>query len=371
MVEALKKLDKKFLIIAGCIILLPLLLIIFLAIVQSCGNSKVTYEQYEDKMISAAEKYLKKEKKLPTGEAEVVTTSLDTLVDGGYIKSPSKLLEDETCSGQVNVRRNGSSVESNNGGFLNYTVSLTCDDYKTKHFIDVLTENIVTSGSGLYKVGDEYIFKGDKVKNYITLFDVEYRIMSITNDGMLKLIKSEQEYNTRVWDNKYNTETNSSSGKTIYEDSSLLNHLISDYENSKVISKKLKPYIVAYDTCTGKRASDDYTISRDIDCSSKVGKQLISLLNVSDFALASTDPECVSTISKSCRNYNYLNKMSISTWTPNSIKDNSYEAMYISDGLSGFESADRYNEYNIVIYIDGNQLFTKGEGTELNPYVIK
>ena len=48
MLEALKKLDKKFLIIAGCIILLPILIIIFLAIIQGC-NRNITYENYEQK----------------------------------------------------------------------------------------------------------------------------------------------------------------------------------------------------------------------------------------------------------------------------------------------------------------------------------
>ena len=57
-------------------------------------------------MISAAEKYFKKN--LPTEESELVTVNLDTLVETGYIKSSDKLLGD-SCNGNVNVRRNGSS----------------------------------------------------------------------------------------------------------------------------------------------------------------------------------------------------------------------------------------------------------------------
>ena len=43
MVNALKRMDKKFLIFAGLIICLPILLIVFLALIQGCGNRKDSY----------------------------------------------------------------------------------------------------------------------------------------------------------------------------------------------------------------------------------------------------------------------------------------------------------------------------------------
>ena len=64
MVEALKKLDKKFLIIAGCVILIPIFVIVFLAIVQGCSGGTITYEKYEQKMISAAQKYFADKNKI-------------------------------------------------------------------------------------------------------------------------------------------------------------------------------------------------------------------------------------------------------------------------------------------------------------------
>ena len=59
MLRALKSMDKKFLIMAGVVLGVPILLIIFLAIMQGCGNSKVSHESYEEKMILAAQKYIK------------------------------------------------------------------------------------------------------------------------------------------------------------------------------------------------------------------------------------------------------------------------------------------------------------------------
>jgi len=371
MVETLKKVDKKFLGIACFIILLPILILIFLAIVQACGNRKMSYESYEKNMIKSASKYFSKENKIPINESSVSSISLKKLVDLGYIKSPSKALKDSSCTGKVSVRRNGESIDTNNGGFLNYIVDLKCDDYNTVHLIDKITSEVVTSESGLYKVGEEYIFKGDKVNNYINFFGQDYRIMSIDSSGIIKLIKVESESNSRLWDNKYNIEVNQSYGKTIYKDSSILNNLVNDYKNSKKISSSAKEHIVAYNTCIGKRNTKDYSISKALDCSEVLENQMVSLMNVSDFAMASTDPDCNSIISRSCRNYNYLSSIASSTWTPNTVSENTYEVFYITGGIVRYQNANLYNEYNLVIYIDGNELYISGNGTKTDPYILK
>ena len=48
-----------------------------------------------------------------------------------------------------------------------------------------------------------------------------------------------------------------------------------------------------------------------------------------------------------------------------------YEALLMSDGLQSNQNANLYNEYNIVIYIDGNEAYTSGDGSEKNPYIMK
>ena len=368
MVETLKKMDKKFLIFAVAIIMFPIVLVILLAIVRGCSNSKMTYTSYEKKMISATERYLKG--KLPKEESGVKTISLSKLVDKGYIRSPKKALKDDSCEGSVTVRMNGSSIETNNGGFLNYTVDLKCKTYKTTHLIDKITEVVVTSESGLYKDGNEYIFRGNKVNNYINFYGINYRIMSTDEDGFIKLIKDSPEPSTRYWDNKYNVEVDSSYGKNIYKDSSILSYLLSDYQNSKRINKKAKQHMVAHDVCVGKRNSNDYSISKDLDCSEILENQIVSLINVSDYARASIDPNCTTTISKSCKNYNYLSNVSSSSWTTNSIKDNTYEVLFLSDGVQEIQNANTYNEYNVVIYIDGSEIYQGGRGTLSDPYIL-
>ena len=368
MVDALKKLDRKFLIFAACIILLPIVLIIFLAIIRGCSSGRSTYDSYEQKMIKAAEKYFNKN--LPVEEADMLKVELDTLVEQGYIRSTQKALKD-SCTGDVTVRRNGSSIDTNQGGFLNYTVTLNCDNYKTTHLVDKITSEVVTTESGLYKIGEDYIFKGNKVKNYINFFGQNYRIMSIDKDNIIKLIKSEPEPTSRIWDNKYNIDANATYGKTIYKDSIILSYLTEDYKNGKKISKNARAHVVAQDVCIGKRNANDYTISKNIDCSEILENQVISLINVSDYAMASADPDCKYTNSKSCRNYNYLANIASSTWTLNTVKDNTYQVLFIADGIQYVQNANSYNGYNIVIYIDGNELYMGGTGTSADPYIIK
>lgn len=370
MVNALKRMDKKFLIMAGLIICLPLVLIIFLAIIQGCGNNKITHEKYEEKMILGLQNYAKDTNKMPKEEGEILTVELSTLVKKEYIKSSEDLLDDATCEGSVSVRRNGSSIDINNGGFLSYTVDLKCKAYSTTHLVDKIKEEVVTEGDGLYKDNESYIFKGKKVKNYINFFGHNYRVMSIDKDNILKLVKIEPEMPERIWDNKFNVETNRTSGKNIYKDSVMLDYLLNDYSNVKKISAKAKEYILAYDACTGKRNSTNLAIDSSIDCSEKLEKQIVSLINISDYSKASLDPDCSSLRSQSCNNYNYLYGTASSTWTLNSTLDNTYEVILLSDGIMELINANTYNTYNIVIYIDGNHLYTTGSGSSNDPYIL-
>jgi len=371
MVNALKRLDKKFLVFVGLVIFLPIFIIVFLVIIQGCGNTKISPEKYEKKMISALEKYIKAEKKIPTKEGQVLTLELDSLVNKGYIKSTGKLLGDDSCKGSVSVRRNGASIEANQGGYLNYTVNLECEDYSTTHIVDKLKESIVTEESGLYQDGEGYVFKGHKVKNNIVFSDRNYKIMSIDKDGILKLVKAEPESIDRIWDNKYNVETNRSNGINVYKDSLIADYLLNDYLNVKKFNTKLKTKIIAYDACIGKRSAQDNSINSELDCSEILPKQVVSLLSASDYAKASLDTNCTSLRTLSCNNFNYLYGVASSTWTLNGSSDNSYQVAFLSDGLVEYVNANELMTYNIVIYVDGNMLYVDGDGSSNNPYVVE
>ena len=135
------------------------------------------------------------------------------------------------------------------------------------------------------------------------------------------------------------------------------------------MNENTKKIVMAYDACIGKRDETNYTIDENLDCSEKLEKQVISLLNVSDYVKASLDPDCKDLKSRSCNNYNYLYNVASSTWTLNVSANNSYNVFTISDGLIEPQIANTTYVYNVVIYMDGNQLYTSGSGTELEPYI--
>lgn len=364
MINALKKLNKGVLTIILFIILLPIIILILLAIIQSCSNRKISHEAYETKMVAAAKKYFEDNKQLPI-LGQVVEVSLDTLVKDEYIKSSTDLIGDDTCSGAVYVRNNGTT-----SNVYNYTSFLECKEYKKETLKDTLLNNVVSSGYGLYNVDGIYYFKGDEVNNYITFYGKQYRIMAIEN-GLVKLIRVDaNDLGSKIWDNKYNKDAGYSYGKNIYADSQILKSINKDYNTDKFISQEAREHIVVNKACIGKRKIGDYTISKALDCSELLEGQVIFLPTASDFALASTDPDCISLDSKSCRNYNYLKKILYSSWTSNTVSDNSYQAYYLLSGTIEYQNTNTYNEYNVIIYIDGNEKISSGDGSSSKPFVI-
>lgn len=368
MIEALKKLNKGFLIIVGAIILLPIFIVIFLAIIQSC-NRNIGYESYEEKMEKAALKYFDK-KGNPKNEAEVLNVSLSTLVSEGYIKSTSKLLGDDSCKGSVTVRLNGSLFESNNGGYLHPLATLKCKDYETKTLTSYLMKDLTDQESGLYKDNFGYVYKGDSVNNYITLLKNNYVILGIDNNNIVKLLKVDGSSLTQMWDSKYNVEVDEAYGINIYKDSEMRKQLIADYNKGKIFDKKVKAKLVSYDACIGLRSINDTSINNENDCNTKLPKETVSLISISDYAKASLDKNCNNIRSRSCRNYNYLRGVNLTTWTINGVLDNTYEVYYLQYGIINHQEANTFENYNIVVYIDGNEKVKSGSGSKDSPYIL-
>lgn len=348
---------KKMLVL---LISLPLLIIFLLVVIRSCSNSKSSYSEYENKMIKATEKYLDNKDLYPKTEGGIVTVSLDELMSAGYIKANSV----DKCSGSVIVQANGISVNDNN--YYLYIPDLVCDNYKTTHLIDKLKADIVTEKSGLYEVSDGFLYKGSKVNNFVSFFDKKYLIISIDNNNVLKLVKVDSEKNKVVWDAKFNPEVNRSYGKNDFSDSNIIDELYNQYLST---DDKKKKHMIGYSVCYGNRDYDDDKINKDSECLKKLDNQFISLMNIYDYAMASYDVDCNSIYSGSCSNYNYIYDNIGTTWLMNGLSNNTYEVYYYSYGIS-FDKAKVKNSYNMVIYLNGNELYTKGDGSYNNPYVI-
>ena len=351
--------NKKTIIIFSSIICVPILIILLLVLMRGCSKS-LTYDVYEDKMIDAAEKYAKEKNKLPKNDGGIVIIDLDALEKNGYLKKSKEVFKNETCSGTV-------TVKNNNGNYL-YVPDLQCEKYKTRHLIDILLENVVDNKSGLYKTDDGYVYKGLKVNNYVSIHKKMYRIISIDNNNILKLVSLKQEDKTYTWDTKYNVEKKQSVGKNDYADSNIYDLLNEKYQQ---MSKSEKKHFVSYDLCIGKRSKENLSIDKTEECSSILPNQFIGLLNTYDFAMASYDSDCKDIKSGACQNYNYLLKSLNTTWLLNGVSNNSYDVFYYSSGYINYSNAYYSKKIHYVFYIDGNELYVKGDGTKENPYVLK
>lgn len=153
-----------------------------------------------------------------------------------------------------------------------FHVEVVKEDKKVTNIGDTLAlrimnlYEIVESGNGLYKINDKYVFRGNS-NNYIEFNDELWRIVSLENDGTIKIVRNdlleyEKEYDETI------------------------NYLNSDYFNSL----KNKDYIVK-----SKFDSTYYDISKLISFESLNGlveleskEYNVGMLSVVEIANATT-----------------------------------------------------------------------------------
>ena len=353
-----KDILKKFGVIAGVIFLLFIVLIIFLAI----KGSKLDYNQIEEKMISAAKRYYSdNDDKLPTTDNGTVSISADELATSGYMKNLSKLVKNknDVCSGQVTVTKNGD--------YLLYTANLTCgDNYQTKKLKDVIAENAVTSGDGLYKMDEAYVFRGEKVNNYVSFADKVWRIIRINTDGTIRMIDTTKR-DDYPWDDRYNSSQNTYVGINDYSLSRAKDSIEEIYNTE--FTDTDKAYFVKYDLCVGKRSRETTINDATVECSAFIENQNLGLLTPNEYVLASLSDKCDMPESSECTNYNYMAYIG-STWTLTADKDTTYKVYKLS-GVAFLTDASNYSQFKVVAHINSQVTYVSGDGTEENPYVFK
>lgn len=350
--------NKKTIIIFSCLLGFPIIFLLLLAMFRGCSKS-VSYDKYQNQMVSATKKYAEKKNKLPIIDGDVVVINLDVLENEKYLDKVDKVFKNQNCTGSVSIRKNGEQYS--------YLPDLKCNNYQTEHLVDIVLTNVVESGPGLYKTDNGYIFKGKDVNNYVSIDKKIFMIHSIDNNNIMKLISVKPEKRKAEWDKKFNVDVKQKVGKNNYSDSNIYEILNDNYAD---FSNNLKKHFVSYNLCIGKRSWSDKSINYSEECSEILPNQYIGLMNVSDYSLASYDPDCNDISTGACQNYNYLYHRLTTTWLITGVKDNSYEAYYYSSAHIYKTKAYNTKSYNIVVYIDGNERFSKGEGSLDNPYVL-
>lgn len=396
--------DKK-LIKYGAIIIAILVVIIIISLLfnSATGGVKLSYENIENRLVSAARKYVKNKEKnginiLPESYLSDSTyISSNILVSEGYIDDLSSYAKDNTtCAGGVNVYNAGD-------GHYNYVPELTCGAYyETVKLVDKVlrnNDNGITHGSGLYlringkfatteselnmiNSNDiEYVFRGDDVNNYVKIDDNVWRIVSIDNDNNLLLIYNDHSQKSYSWDDKYNESVNKYQGINTFELNGLEStayKTLKEFRNGTLIlmnkekiSDKINYLSVPMNLCVGKRSVEDKDVSGKIECKTVLEDQFVGLLPAYSYMSASLDPNCDSITSKSCGNFNYLATFDDYWWLLTANSENTNEAYVVSKRAVESNLCNYKANIKPTIMIGGRAIYEDGDGSETNPYTVK
>lgn len=363
MLEFIK--EKSYYLLGGTVILLVIIIVI-----ASCSNNSggSSYSKIEEKMKLAAKNYYDARKnKLPKEDGGVVKVNIGTLVDAELleeIKDPKN--KENTCTGYVEVTKVGEDYS--------YMPFLTCMDYKTI----TLREKIINSGkdkygNGIYKIDNEFVYRGEVPNNYISFNDNLWRILKVDSEGDVAIVLNEPTSIKYTWDYKYNSDTikdkvNGSGNTNDYFKSNI--HMKLEEYYDKEISEESKKYIMSKDLCIGKVGLEE-TSTIESECNVVSKEDKVGLLKLTDYVRASLDSGCLNYDSSECVNYNYLAfGNNIDTWLMTTLKENSYEVFTLRGGVSK-EVASNSNYINPVIYLNKSSLISSGNGTEEKPYTLR
>jgi len=353
---------KKLLIIAGVLVGLVVLTVIVLLVFHALTNTKQTYTKIEEEVLTAAKKYYEENKTLLPENGKQVVVNDSTLTGAGFLKNMSELTKSlkATCSAEVYV--------TNNDGKYRYTPILNCgDSYTTKTLTGyVKSKGTVVSGEGLYQLNGELVFRGEKPNNYIKLSGKMYRIVKIVDNKALLIY--DEKTQSIIWDNRYNIERKFSDGINDYTVSRIYDNILAFNEvkdSDKDLLAKQTLYI-------GRRRETDIYNDGSIEKANILENQVFGLLPLYDYINASIDENCMAAQTRSCSNYNYLNKYEYNWWTITGDMDTTYKVYRIADnGPIDLIRANSYGYLRPTVLLESDVLYVSGDGTYEKPYIVK
>lgn len=360
----LKNIDKKTLIYLGIFIGLIILILILIIFLANTGRSS-SFEIVEKTMQEAAIKYASQNSNiLPIDNNKQTIINDFDLVNNNYMKSLDKQIKKEVCNGKVVIEKLEESYI--------YIPYLNCGtSYNTASLYEKLLEDnpVVQSGEGLYKINNEYIFRGQFPKNYITFNKILYRIIKIDAQNNIQIVKDnkDKDEDKYPYDNRYNSETDAYDGKNIFNQSRIKEYLNLTLNN---IDNQIKSLLINVDWCVGLRNESNKSLNNNQECLTLNKNSKTGLLNAYDFMIASIDNSCNSIADKSCFNYNYLVKPYAWWLSTPSDKDSSRVYLVKPEEVLSKEAA--YDAYiRESYYLNDIVRYSSGEGTLEKPYVFK
>ncbi len=235
--------------------------------------------------------------------------------------------------------------------------------------------NLVTTGDGLYKDTYEegrYFYKGANPNNYITFNNEEWRIISVENDGTLKIIRYKS-IGDMVWD--------SSNSNNWARPADLNTYLNGEYLNSMSNSEN----IVAHNFSIGGVTFGNNNLAEQINGENEtIWNGKVGLITVSEYLRANTNTAQCETFSlnniygTTCLTTNWLfSGGDVHTISLNNDSNNQIFSIWLMDfrptGLIGdlsYIDADFSGTVYPVLYLSSD-ITLSGEGTKTNPFQIE
>ncbi len=202
---------------------------------------------------------------------------------------------------------------------------------------DTLAKTIITNNNedeDFKNINEEYYFNGKVEDNYVLYSNLLWRIVKVNKDNTIKLI-SEDNISYLAFDEEVDSFNNS---------------YISKWLNTDVLTNQIDKSALTYNPiCT-----DNIEEASNKECSNYNNELNIGLLSVSDYINAGAEES-------------YLNNEKF--YYLSSINDN--EVWYVtSRGKLTSSTPDKLYGIRPTITLKANTLYTTGNGTKDNPYII-
>ena len=240
---------------------------------------------------------------------------------------------------------------------------------ETKLAADMLIETVVDTGDGLYLDTYEegrYIYKGANPNNYITFNNETWRILSVEDDGSLKIIRNESIGNMAWTDSPLND----------WNNASLKTYLNNDYLNTITVNKnKIIPRTWSIGDVNSSAIMTDLVASENSTQSQSFS---VGLITVSEYLRVSNNAEECNSVELNninnsvCRSSNWIYNLILTGESMYTISQaiNGYIYRIVNFGYFDVSGGGGNNAVFPVIYLTPDITIT-GDGTTDSPYKIE
>lgn len=229
---------------------------------------------------------------------------------------------------------------------------------------------IVTTGDGLYKDEYEdgkYTYKGANPNNYTTFNNETWRIISVENDGTIKIMRNENIGN-RVWDIGHSDN---------WETTDIKTYLNGEYLSSITTNQDK---IVSHTWSIGEVTNDNSDLAGQIVDENGTQSQSISIgmITASEYLRANTNLEQCGSFSLTNDNYS---KCKMTNWIFNIVPSDDFlwtispginrDEVFIIDSYGGLSLgvANAFLGVSPAVYLTSDIILT-GDGSQGNPFQI-